>query len=126
MIFSIILFLGFTPKQLQRLYTRFLELDKRTPPVGYLTRQDLLEIREVALNPLGERLVDVIIQDHGSINLHIFSDKVSRFLIGDNNRIDFHQFATILARFRRGKATTDLNTKEKKLLFLFSVCFIKD
>ncbi len=38
------------------------------------------------------------------------------------NTIDFRQFATILARFRRGKATTALNTKEQKLLFLFSVC----
>jgi len=47
------------------------------------------------------------------------------FLIGDANRLDFRQFALILARFRRGKATTDLNTKEKKLLFLFSVCSIR-
>jgi hypothetical protein len=63
--FLLFLILGFTPKQLQRLYTRFQELEKRTPPLGYLTRQDLLGIREVALNPLGERLVDVIINDHG-------------------------------------------------------------
>ncbi len=65
--------LGFTPKQLQRLYVRFQELEKRTPPLGYLTRQDLLGIREVALNPLGERLVDVIIKDHGSIILNVIS-----------------------------------------------------
>jgi len=57
--------LGFTPKQLKRLYIRFQELEKRNPPSGYLTRQDLLDIREVALNPLGERLVDVMIKDHG-------------------------------------------------------------
>ncbi len=44
-------------------------------------------------------------------------------LIGEANKIDFRQFANVLARFRRGKATTDLNTKEKKLLFLFSVSF---
>jgi hypothetical protein len=47
------------------LYIRFQELEKRNPPSGYLTRQDLLDIREVALNPLGERLVDVMIKDHG-------------------------------------------------------------
>lgn len=41
--------------------------------------------------------------------------------IGQNNRIDFRQFAIVLARFRRGKAMTNLNTKEEKLLFLFSV-----
>ncbi|CAF1302782.1 unnamed protein product [Adineta steineri] len=95
---------GFSPKQLQRLYTRFQGLDKRKPPSGYLTREDLLEIREVALNPLGQRLVDVMIQDHGNAN-----------------RIDFRQFAAILARFRRGKPTNELNAKEKKLLFLFSM-----
>lgn len=57
--------IGFTAKQLQRLYIRFQELEKRNPPLGYLTRENLLDIREVALNPLGERLVDVIIKDHG-------------------------------------------------------------
>ncbi len=62
-----ILILGFTSKQIQRLYTRFQELEKRQPATGYLTREDLLGIREVAFNPLGERLVDVIIKDHGSI-----------------------------------------------------------
>ncbi|CAF2405582.1 unnamed protein product [Rotaria sp. Silwood2] len=95
---------GFTPKQLRRLYIRFQELAKKDPTCEYLTREDFLDIREVALNPLGERLVDVIVQDHG-----------------DANRINFRQFANVLARFRRGKATTDLNTKEKKLLFLFSI-----
>ena len=59
--------LGFTPRQLQRLYVRFQELDRRKPKSGYLTREDLLHIREVALNPLGERLVDVLIKDHGQI-----------------------------------------------------------
>jgi hypothetical protein len=47
------------------LYIRFQELNKRNPPVGFLTREDLLEIHEVAANPLGERLVDVVIEDYG-------------------------------------------------------------
>lgn len=59
------LVLGFTPKQLQRLYVRFQELEKRETRTGYLTREDLLNIREVAVNPLGQRLVDVIVEDHG-------------------------------------------------------------
>ncbi|CAF1239471.1 unnamed protein product [Rotaria magnacalcarata] len=95
---------GFTPKQLRRLYVRFQELGKRNPACEFLTREELLDIREVALNPLGQRLVDVIIEDYG-----------------EANRINFKQFATVLAQFRRGKAITDLNTKEKKLLFLFSI-----
>ena len=67
LIFSIKRVLGFTPDQIQRLYARFQELDKRKPPAGYLTRQDLLDIRKIALNPLGERVVNVIIEDFGSI-----------------------------------------------------------
>lgn len=59
--------LGFTRKQLQRLYVRFQELEKRETRTGYLTREDLLSIREVSANPLGQRLVDVIIEDHGNI-----------------------------------------------------------
>lgn len=52
---------------MQRLYTRFRELEKRETRTGYLTREDLLNIREVAVNPLGQRLVDVIIEDHGEL-----------------------------------------------------------
>jgi len=70
-LFYIKLILGFTSKQLQRLYTRFQQLEKREPRCGYLTREDLLGIREVALNPLGERLVDVIIQDYGYIICYV-------------------------------------------------------
>jgi hypothetical protein len=99
---------GFTFKQIQRLYIRFQELEGRNPPLGFLTREDLLNIHKVALNPLGERLVDVIIEDYGQIN-----------------KLDFRQFANLLARFSRDKSATNLNTKEKKLLFLFSVCISK-
>jgi hypothetical protein len=59
--------LGFTAKEVQRLYVRFQELEKRNPRMGFLTREDLLNINEVALNPLGERLVDVLIEDYGKI-----------------------------------------------------------
>ncbi len=124
-LFYIKLILGFTSKQLQRLYTRFQQLEKREPRCGYLTREDLLGIREVALNPLGERLVDVIIQDYGYIICHIIF-RINIFIfLGNANRINFRQFANVFAQVRRGKGKSDLNTKEKKLLFLFSVCFTK-
>jgi len=64
----ILAILAFTSKQIQRLYVRFQELERRNPPVGFLTREDLLKIPEVTLNPLGQRLVDVIIQDYGAKN----------------------------------------------------------
>ncbi|CAF3329510.1 unnamed protein product [Rotaria socialis] len=95
---------GFTPKELQRLYARFQELEKKDPPLGYFTREELLNIREVAVNPLGERLIDVLLQDHG-----------------ETNKINFRQFANIFALFRRDKAPTNLHKREKKLLFLFNL-----
>ena len=97
--------LGFTAKQVQRLYSRFKSLDKRD--CGYLTREDLLCIPEVNINPLGERLIDVIMQDYG-----------------ENNKINFKQFIFLLAKFRRGKiksSATEFNTRDNKLRFLFDV-----
>jgi calcineurin B family protein 1 len=119
------LILGFTSKQVHRLYLRFQELEKRNPRTGFLTREDLLNIHEVALNPLGERLVDVLIQDYGEI-FPFFKLYILLFLLkGDINKLNFRQFTNIFARFRRGKSSTNINTKEKKLLFLFSVCILK-
>lgn len=116
---SVFFRLGFTSKQLQRLYARFQELQKGETRTEFLKREDLLSIREVSANPLGQRLVDVIIEDHGNI----LSMDVFLILndLGENNRINFRQFAKTLSRFRRGKVMTNLNTKEEKLLFLFSV-----
>ena len=97
--------LGFTTKQVQRLYSRFKTLDKRD--CGYLVREDLLCIPEVNINPLGERLIDVIMEDYG-----------------ENNKINFKQFIFLLAKFRQGKlksVTTEFNTRENKLRFLFDV-----
>lgn len=115
--------LGFTPRELQRLYVRFKELDKGNPPDGFLSREDLLNVREVALNPLGERLVEVIIQDYGQLfeSSPCPQSSSSSLLSGDSNKISFEQFARVLARFRRGKGRSDISTKENKLLFLFSV-----
>lgn len=63
--------LGFTSQQIRRLYLRFQELENKDPPTGFLTRDDLLHVPEVALNPLGERLVDVLIEDYGEITTTI-------------------------------------------------------
>jgi hypothetical protein len=63
----------------------------------------------VNINPLGERLIDVIMEDYG-----------------ENNKINFKQFIFLLAKFRRGKAkalTTEFNTRDSKLRFLFDVSF---
>merc|ERR1711934_618658 len=46
---------GFTPGQIDRLHTRFRKLDVGNN--GYLQRQDLLRIPELAINPLGDRII---------------------------------------------------------------------
>ncbi len=59
------------------------------------------------INPLGERLIDVIMEDYG-----------------ENNKINFKQFIFLLARFRQGKiksSTTEFNSRDSKLRFLFDV-----
>jgi Ca2+-binding EF-hand superfamily protein len=102
------LYLGFTSKQVQRLYSRFKTLDKRD--CGFLTREDLLCIPEVSINPLGERLIDVIMEDYG-----------------ENNKINFKQFIFLLAKFRQAKiksSITEFNSRESKLRFLFDVSII--
>lgn len=91
---------GFTSKQIKRLYNRFTNLDKSNS--GYLTRNDFVRIPELHINPLRDRIVEVIIEDNG-----------------DDEKINFRQFVKVFSTFRRAK--NDTNSKENKLKFLFSV-----
>ena len=90
-----------------RLYSRFTALDKEQK--GFLTKNDLLRIPELSINPLGERIVDAF-----------FVDVV-------DEQINFQQFMQTLAVFRpikhkerRGAAET-ANSLDKKLEFAFRV-----
>ncbi|XP_018571254.1 calcineurin B homologous protein 1 isoform X2 [Anoplophora glabripennis] len=51
---------GFTPSQIERLYSRFTSLDRGD--CGTLSRDDFLRIPELAINPLGERIVNSFFQ----------------------------------------------------------------
>ncbi|XP_063729315.1 calcineurin B homologous protein 1-like [Symsagittifera roscoffensis] len=98
---------SFTEKQIERLYSRFTALDKEQK--GFLTKNDLLRIPELSINPLGERIVDAF-----------FVDVV-------DEQINFQQFMQTLAVFRpikhkERKGTSELaNSLEKKLEFAFRV-----
>jgi calcineurin B family protein 1 len=46
---------GFTLGQISRLHSRFIKLDQENK--GYLERDDLLSIPELAINPLGDMIV---------------------------------------------------------------------
>nr|QBH72779.1 calcineurin b subunit [Liposcelis bostrychophila] len=94
---------GFTPKQIERLYSRFTSLDRGES--GTLSREDFLRIPELAINPLGDRIV------------HAFFEE------GCSDRVNFLQFMQVLARFRPIKKNKDnkLNSREQKLRFAFKM-----
>lgn len=87
-----------TPNQIERLYSRFTSLDRGD--CGTLSRDDFLRIPELAINPLGERIVNSFFQ----------SDDF-------NDRVNFRQFMQVLAHFIPIKKNKEnrLNTREEKL-----------
>ena len=94
---------GFTTNQVKRLYNRFTSLDKNG--LGYLTKQEFLRIPELHVNPLCDRIIEVLIDDNGQ-----------------DGKINFRQFAKVFSIFRRGKSEqSDTNSKENKLKFLFGI-----
>ena len=74
---------GFSSTQIERLYERFKSLDK-SGICGSLSRQDFLRVPELAINPLGERIVNLFFVDCDD----------------DHERINFRQFMKVLATFR--------------------------
>ncbi|KAK0409970.1 hypothetical protein QR680_004870 [Steinernema hermaphroditum] len=96
---------GFSRNQIVRLYSRFLSLDKQGR--GYLDRDDFLRIPELAINPLGDRIVDAF-----------FSETVS-----PDQRINFREFIKVLAHFRPINKTKPniVNSRDEKLRFAFTM-----
>ncbi|XP_015784369.1 calcineurin B homologous protein 1 [Tetranychus urticae] len=92
---------GFTPNQIERLYSRFASLDKGDN--GTLSRDDFLRIPELAINPLGDRIVQAF--------------------FGDEERINFRHFMRVLSTFRPVKKNRDnkLNNRREKLRFAFKL-----
>merc|ERR1712213_83425 len=89
---------GFNQNQIERLYSRFSSLDKQDK--GYLSR-------ELAINPLGDRIVHAFFFESRS---------------GDEDKVDFKDFVRVLAHFRPIKKSAEknkLNTRMEKLHFAF-------
>lgn len=84
-----------TANQIERLYSRFTSLDRGD--LGTLSREDLLRIPELAINPLGERIVDLFHADSGN----------------NSDRINFLQFMRVLSKFRPNRQNKDTNTMDK-------------
>ena len=87
----------FTAKQIKKLYGRFTSLDRAKK--GYLCREDLNRIPELAINPLGERIVDAFYSETGS----------------SDDRLNFLHFTKVLANFRASA------THQNQLKFAFKM-----
>ncbi|XP_059084845.1 calcineurin B homologous protein 1-like isoform X2 [Tigriopus californicus] len=94
---------SFSTRQVHRLFSRFQQLDHDN--TQYLTKEDLHHIKEIILNPVGDRIVDF-------------------FFVGNIEHLTFPMFARIFAIFRPLKKHTpnsDINSRESKLKLLFSL-----
>ncbi|TRY79139.1 hypothetical protein TCAL_13725 [Tigriopus californicus] len=92
---------GFTTRQVNRLFSRFQQLDHDN--TQYLTKEDLGHIKEIILNPLGDRIVDF-------------------FFVGNSEYLTFPMFARIFAIFRpleKHTPDSEINSRESKLKLLF-------
>ena len=74
---------------------------------GFLSRDDFLRIPELAINPLGDRIVEAFFAEIGSNDIGV----------------NFRQFMRVLARFRPIKKNRDnkLNNRLEKLRFAFKI-----
>merc|ERR1712154_397268 len=96
---------GFTKQQIERLYARFSSLDKQSH--GYLTREDFIRIPELAINPLGDRIVHAFFYESKNTG---------------QEKVDFKDFVRVVAHFRpvkKNSSKNKLNTREDKLYFAF-------
>ncbi|KAG9340504.1 hypothetical protein JZ751_021324 [Albula glossodonta] len=99
---------GFTPAHIVRLYDRFKALDKDQK--GHLSPQDFGSIKELAMNPIGDRIIGA-------------------FFSPGQEAVDFHSFVRILAHFRpldknrpRDPNTPEpINSRTSKLRFAFQL-----
>lgn len=88
---------GFSMSQIERLYSRFCQLDRSN--CGHLSREDFVAVPELAVSPLCERLVQ------------LFLSSTPAEQTSTTNSVDFRKFANILAAFKPQVAT---NTNEKR------------
>ncbi len=115
-----------TASQIERLWSRFTSLDKQQK--GYLTREDFLRIPELAINPLGDRIVHAFFRDtkQGN-NLNLNGNNAVNLEGGNDNEetseiVNFCDFVRVLAHFRPVKKKSEknkMNSREDKLKFAF-------
>merc|ERR1711935_212346 len=100
---------GFTLGQMERLHARFTKLCKKT--TTHLTREDLLALPDLCLNPLGDRIIHAFfaLSKEGNCD-------------GEENELSFKEFACVMATFRSVPKTDpddSPGSKRQKLKFAF-------
>lgn len=100
---------GFSASQIKRLYSRFSNLDKGN--LGKLRSDDFFRIPELAINPLGERIVK---------SFFFFREDKEE---SEEDGVNFKDFVRTLSYFRpvKEKKNNPLSTKEHKLAFAFKI-----
>ena len=92
---------GFSLAQIERLHDRFGQLDQEAK--GFLEHQDLLSIRSLMTNPLGERFVQLLLET------------------SDNERVSFGQFVRFLSTFipiRKGLTSSEKKAAARQKIWL--------
>ena len=104
-----------TANQIERLWSRFTSLDKQQK--GYLTREDFLRIPELAINPLGDRIVHAFFRD--SSNKDEEAATGGKFNgVHEKEIVNFPDFVRVLAHFRPIKKNAEknkMNSRQEKL-----------
>uniref|UniRef100_A0A0N5AQZ2 EF-hand domain-containing protein n=1 Tax=Syphacia muris TaxID=451379 RepID=A0A0N5AQZ2_9BILA len=82
-------------------------IEEETGCRGYLDRDDFFAIRELAVNPLGDRIIDA------------FFDEAHE----PDGKMTFEDFARVLAHFRpcKDNEETGVNSRRNKLKFAFAM-----
>ncbi|XP_065176749.1 calcineurin B homologous protein 1-like [Sycon ciliatum] len=96
---------GFTGRQIVRLYHRFSHLDKGDNYL--LSREDLERIPELAINPLGSRVLDMFFPSP--------SDEDAETMI------NFPKFLDLLSIFRKSDRSDSTKQRDRKLKFVFEL-----
>ena len=102
-----------TSNQIERLWSRFTSLDKQQK--GHLTREDFLRIPELAINPLGDRIVHAFFRDSSEKD-----EEAGGKFNGANEKeiVNFPDFVRVLAHFRPIKKNAEknkMNSRTEKL-----------
>ena len=108
---------GFTSNHIERLWSRFTSLDQQQK--GHLTREDFLRIPELAINPLGDRILHAFFRDSSNKD-----EEEGGEFNGANTKeiVNFPDFVRVLAHFRPIKKNHDknqMNSRTDKLRFAF-------